>query len=116
MAWSQAVAQRLRRAYHEWTEHQAEGSLSIYAAGSARRNLRRPADTQAVMRKMLSIGFELLQWFVDDRFFAITRRQRIAVGEGPGTSRPLASHGGHAERTASGRQELVAAVALLLRY
>ena len=60
------MAIRLRRAYRDWMEHQAEGSLTTFAAGAKTRDCRRRGEPDTTQRKMPCLGFELLQWFVDE--------------------------------------------------
>ena len=69
LAPSNAVTQRLRRAYAEWLAHGKGGSRTTSAAGAEARNQRRrkPEEASAHGRHQGEwISFELAQWFVDE--------------------------------------------------
>ena len=73
MRYNTTTAQRLRVAYHEWRTHGKEGLCAASGSGAVaasssggvtpRERRRRSFVRQG---KMPEIGFELLQWFVDE--------------------------------------------------
>ena len=66
---TKAVTMRLKRSWHEWQLHSEHGSHTNVAAGAEHRALRRRKDDNAHDTRRRDgewIGFELLQWFVDE--------------------------------------------------
>ncbi|CAK0909832.1 unnamed protein product [Prorocentrum cordatum] len=68
---SNAVACRLKRVYAEWAGKSKAGRLTPAGAGAEDRQQRRrrsddPQERSQLQRMSSLIGFELLQWFVDE--------------------------------------------------
>ncbi len=66
LAYSPTLAQKLRRAHKEWHCHAQDGALTSFAAGAETRLARRRTRNTPAQLKMPALGFELLQWFVDE--------------------------------------------------
>ena len=66
LAYTPQVAKRLHRAYKEWCLHTECGRYSWVAGGSHMRDSRKRDCRVSVPLKMPCLGFELLQWFVDE--------------------------------------------------
>lgn len=72
LQYNSATTQRLRRAYREWSTHGREGMCTDMGSGAqtpsnggvAPRERRRRAFTR--LAKTPELGFELVQWYVDE--------------------------------------------------
>jgi hypothetical protein len=66
MQYTDATRHRLRRAYHEWRDKKYGGAATNLGAGAITRSRRRRSTESVHTSASAVIGFELLQWFVDE--------------------------------------------------
>ena len=67
LAYNDTVRKQLARAYAEWQKRTNEGQYTVYASGGlSPKRMRVSHESHTSRRKMPCIGFELLQWYVDE--------------------------------------------------